>query len=35
MDPTAAITWTVVVIGILPITGKAISVLVGLFRRSG
>jgi hypothetical protein len=35
MDPTAAITGTFVVIGILPITGKAISVLVGLFRRSG
>jgi hypothetical protein len=35
MDPTAAITWTVVVIGVLPITGKAISVLVGLFRRPG
>jgi hypothetical protein len=35
MYPTAAITWTVVVIGVLPITGKAISVLVGLFRRSG
>jgi hypothetical protein len=35
MDPTAAITWTVVVIGLLPIAGKAISVVVGLFHRSG
>jgi hypothetical protein len=35
MDPTAAITWTIVVIGLLPITGKAISVVVGVFRRSG
>jgi hypothetical protein len=35
MDPTPAITWTVVVIGLLPIAGKAISVVVGLFRRPG
>jgi hypothetical protein len=34
MDPTDAITWTIVVIGLLPIAGKGISVVVGVFHRS-